>query len=138
MAFTKNQKKKALEHVTKNFLDLVADDHNIVEVVKENNFDTIVDLIVLRIDDLKLYTFTDDQGYQQTLTLGHVAIIHMFQGLIKFCTFQKTFDKYQAANWNALTEDDFDKWHLSEDGNVYSQIFVELRLHTWFGFDHLT
>jgi hypothetical protein len=51
---------------------------------------------------------------------------------------QKTFDKYQAANWNALTEDNFDKWHLSEDGYVYSQIFVELRLHTWLEFDHLT
>jgi hypothetical protein len=58
----------------------LGDDHNIVEVLKEYNIDSIMDLIVLRINDLKLYTFTDDQGNQQTLTLGHVAIIYMFQG----------------------------------------------------------
>jgi hypothetical protein len=56
MAFTKSQKKKALEHIIKNVFGL-GDNHNIVKVLKENNIDTIMDLvIVLRIEDLKLYT----------------------------------------------------------------------------------
>jgi hypothetical protein len=63
MPFMKSKKKRAQEHVIKNVFGL-GDDHNIFKALKEDNIDTIMDLIVLRIEDLKLYAFTDDQGNQ--------------------------------------------------------------------------
>jgi hypothetical protein len=72
MVFTKSQKKKVLEHIIKDVFGF-GDDHNIVKILRENNIDTIMDLIVLRIKYLKLFTFMDDPGNQQTLMLGHIA-----------------------------------------------------------------